>query len=203
MKSREDQLRAPGGHTRPGVILALACAAQFMVILDLVVVNVALPTMQRHLRLSSSDLQWVVITYGLTFGGFLLLGGRAADLLGRRNVLVAGLTMFTAGSLAAGLAGSLAPLLVARAVQGFGAAMAAPAALSILTGTFAEGPARNKALGIFGGAAGSAACLGLVVSGVLRRAEKTAASARPQEPEPEPHCVRHDVTTDLAVVRPE
>ena len=152
MTAREDQLRAPGGRTRPGVILALACAAQFMVILDLVVVNVALPTMQRDLRLSSSDLQWVVITYGLTFGGFLLLGGRAADLLGRRNVLVAGLTMFTAGSLAAGLAGSLAPLLAARAVQGFGAAMAAPAALSILTGTFAEGPARSKALGIFGGA---------------------------------------------------
>jgi hypothetical protein len=103
----------------------------------------------------------------LTFGGFLLLGGRAADLLGRRSVLVAGLTMFTAGSLAAGLAGSLIPLLVARAVQGLGAAMAAPAALSILTGTFAEGPARNKALGIFGGIAGSAACLGLVVSGII------------------------------------
>jgi EmrB/QacA subfamily drug resistance transporter len=149
------------------VILALASAAQFMVVLDLVVVNVALPTMQRDLRLSSSDLQWVVISYGLTFGGFLLLGGRAADLLGRRNVLVAGLTMFTAGSLAAGLAGSLAPLLAARAVQGLGAALAAPAALSVLTGTFAEGPARNKALGIFGGVAGSAACLGLVVSGIL------------------------------------
>jgi EmrB/QacA subfamily drug resistance transporter len=138
-----------------------------MVVLDLVVVNVALPTMQRDLRLSSSDLQWVVISYGLTFGGFLLLGGRAADLLGRRNVLAAGLAMFAVGSLAAGLAGSLAPLLVARAVQGLGAAMAAPAALSVLTGTFAEGPARNKALGIFGGVAGSAACLGLVVSGIL------------------------------------
>jgi MFS family permease len=149
------------------VILALVCAAQFMLLLDLVVVNVALPTMQKDLRLSPSDLQWVVIIYGLTFGGFLLLGGRAADLLGRRSVLVAGLTMFTAGSLAAGLAGSLIPLLVARAVQGLGAAMAAPAALSILTGTFAEGPARNKALGIFGGVAGSAACLGLVVSGAI------------------------------------
>ena len=167
MKPREGQLRAAAGRTRPGVILALACAAQFMLILDLVVVNVALPTMQRDLRLSSSDLQWVVISYGLTFGGFLLLGGRAADLLGRRNVLVAGLTMLTAGSLAASLAGSLAPLLAARAAQGFGAAMAAPAALSVLTGTFAEGPARNKALGIFGGVAGSAACLGLVVSGLL------------------------------------
>ena len=167
MKYREGPLRAAGGGTRPGVILALVCAAQFMLILDLVVVNVALPTMQKDLRLSPSDLPWIVIIYGLTFGGFLLLGGRAADLLGRRNVLVAGLTMFTAGSLGAGLAGSLAPLLVARAGQGLGAAMAAPAALSILTGTFAEGPARNKALGIFGGVAGSAACLGLVVSGVL------------------------------------
>jgi EmrB/QacA subfamily drug resistance transporter len=149
------------------MILALVCAAQFMLTLDLVVVNVALPTMQKDLRLSPPDLPWVVITYGLTFGGFLLLGGRAADLLGRRNVLVAGLAMFTAGSLAAGLAGSLIPLLAGRAVQGLGAAMAAPAALSVLTGTFAEGPVRNKALGIFGGIAGSAACLGLVVSGVL------------------------------------
>src|SRR3984893_14745258 len=143
MKAREDQLRAAGGRPRPGLIVAMMCAAQFMVILDLVVVNVALPTMQRDLRLSSSDLEWVVITYGLTFGGFLLLGGRAADLLGRRNILVAGLAVFTAGSLSAGLAGSLATLLVSRLVQGLGAAMAAPAALSILTGTFGEGPARN------------------------------------------------------------
>jgi EmrB/QacA subfamily drug resistance transporter len=167
MTFRDGHPQAPDGRTRPGGILAVVCAAQFMLILDLVVVNVALPTMQKDLRLSSSDLQWVVITYGLTFGGFLLLGGRAADLLGRRRVLFAGLAMFTAGSLAAGLAGSLVPLLAGRAVQGLGAAMAAPAALSVLTGTFAEGPARNKALGIFGGIAGSAACLGLVVSGVL------------------------------------
>jgi MFS family permease len=123
--------------------------------------------MQKDLRLGPSDLQWIVITYGLAVGGFLLLGGRAADLLGRRRMLVVGLTMLTVGSLAAGLAGSLFPLLAARAVQGLGAAMAAPAALSILTDTFAEGPARNKALGTFGGVAGSAACLGLVVSGVL------------------------------------
>ena len=138
-----------------------------MMILDLVVVNVALPTMQRALHLGSSDLQWVVITYGLTFGGFLLLGGRAADLLGRRNVLVAGLTVFTTGSLGAGVAGSLLPLLAARAMQGLGAAMVAPAALSILTGTFVQGSARNKALGIFGGVAGAGACLGSVVGGVL------------------------------------
>jgi EmrB/QacA subfamily drug resistance transporter len=167
MTFRDRHPQPPGGCTRPGGILALVCAAQFMLILDLVVVNVALPTMQKDLRLSPSDLPWVVITYGLTFGGFLLLGGRATDLLGRRRVLVAGLAMFTAGSLAAGLAGSLIPLLAGRAVQGLGAAMAAPAALSVLTGTFAEGSARNKALGIFGGVAGSAACLGLVVSGVL------------------------------------
>jgi MFS family permease len=138
-----------------------------MMILDLVVVNVALPTMQRVLHLGSSDLQWVVITYGLTFGGFLLLGGRAADLLGRRNVLAAGLAVFTTGSLGAGVAGSLLPLLAARAVQGLGAAMVVPAALSILTGTFAEGAARNRALGIFGGVAGAGACLGSVVGGIL------------------------------------
>ena len=138
-----------------------------MMILDLVVVNVALPTMQRVIHLGSSDLQWIVITYGLTFGGFLLLGGRAADLLGRRNVLVAGLMIFTAGSLGAGVAGSLVPLLAARAMQGLGAAMVVPAALSILAGTFAEGSARNKALGIFGGVAGAGACLGSVVGGIV------------------------------------
>jgi EmrB/QacA subfamily drug resistance transporter len=149
------------------MILALVCGAQFMMILDLVVVNVALPAMQRDLNLGSSNLQWIVITYGLTFGGFLLLGGRAADLLGRRNVLVAGLSIFTVGSLGAGVAGSLLPLLAARAMQGLGAAMVAPAALSILTGTFAEGSARNRALGIFGGVAGAGACLGSVVGGIL------------------------------------
>jgi EmrB/QacA subfamily drug resistance transporter len=138
-----------------------------MVVLDLVVVNVALPSIQRDLGLGQSDLQWVVIAYGLTLGGFLLLGGRAADLLGRRNVLVVGLILFTVASVGAGLAGSLAPLVASRAVQGLGAAMAAPAALAILTGTFTEGPTRNKALGVFGGVAGSAASAGLVLSGVL------------------------------------
>jgi EmrB/QacA subfamily drug resistance transporter len=165
--SPQHHLEARGRRTRPGVILALVSGAQFMMILDLVVVNVALPTMQRVLHLGSSDLQWIVITYGLTFGGFLLLGGRAADLLGRRTVLVGGLAVFTAGSLGAGLAGSLLPLLAARAMQGIGAAMVVPAALSTLTGTFAEGAARNKALGIFGGVAGAGACLGSVVGGIL------------------------------------
>jgi EmrB/QacA subfamily drug resistance transporter len=149
------------------VILALVCAAQFMVVLDLVIVDVALPSIQRDLGLGDADLQWIVITYGLTFGGFLLLGGRAADLLGRREVLVVGITMFTIASVGAGVAGSLVPLVVSRAVQGLGAAMAAPAALSVLTGTFAEGPARNRAIGVFGGVAGGAASIGLIVSGVL------------------------------------
>jgi MFS family permease len=138
-----------------------------MVVLDLVVVNVALPSIQADLGLSSSDLEWVVIAYGLTFGGLLLLGGRAADLVGRRTMLGAGLSAFTTASLGAGVSHSLVPLLACRAVQGLGAAMTAPAALSILTSTFAEGAPRNRALGVFGGVAGTAASGGLVVGGLL------------------------------------
>ena len=152
---------------RPGVILALVCAAQFMVILDFAVVNVALPSLQADLGVDQSDLQWVVITYGLTFGGFLLLGGRAADLVGRRRVLVAGLALFTAASLGAGLSNGLGSLVAFRAAQGLGAALAAPAALSILANTFAEGEERNKALGIFGAVGGSAAAFGVILSGAL------------------------------------
>ena len=152
---------------RKGAILALVCGAQFMVVLDLAVVNVALPSLRQDLGLDQSDLQWVVITYGLIFGGFLLLGGRAADLIGRRKVLVTGLTLFTVASLVAGLAGSLSQLVVSRAVQGFGAALAAPAALSILASTFAEGRERNRALGIFGAVGGSAASFGVIISGLL------------------------------------
>jgi MFS family permease len=129
------------------VILALVCAAQFMVILDFAVVNVALPSLQADLGVDQSDLQWVVITYGLTFGGFLLLGGRAADLLGRRRVLVAGLSLFTLASLGAGLSGGLGPLVAFRGVQGLGAALAAPAALSILASMFAEGRSATRRSG--------------------------------------------------------
>jgi EmrB/QacA subfamily drug resistance transporter len=150
-----------------GIILALVCGAQFMLILDLAIVNVAIPSMQVDLGLDQADLQWVVITYGITLGGFLLLGGRAADLFGRRRVLVAGLGLFAAASLGAGLAESLGQLVASRAVQGVGAAMAAPAALSILTGTFAEGSARNKALGIFGAVGGTAASIGVIAGGLL------------------------------------
>ncbi|HEV7761773.1 MAG TPA: MFS transporter, partial [Acidimicrobiales bacterium] len=157
----------PSRRLRPGAILALVCGAQFMVVLDIAIVNVALPSLQADIGVAQSDLQWVVITYGLTLGGFLLLGGRIADLFGRRNVLVAGLTLFTAASLAAGLSNALGPLVAARAVQGLGAAMAAPGALSILASTFAEGAERNKALGIFGAVGGSAASVGVIASGVL------------------------------------
>ena len=160
-------MSSAGRSVRPMVVLALVSAAQFMVILDLAVVNVAVPSIQADLGLGASDVQWVVITYGLTLGGFLLLGGRAADLVGRRRTLVAGLMLFAGASLVAGLAGSLGLLVASRAVQGVGAALASPAALSILTTTFAEGSARTKALGVFGAVSGSAASVGVIVSGTL------------------------------------
>ncbi|MEJ3749026.1 MFS transporter [Actinomycetes bacterium KLBMP 9797] len=152
---------------RPGIILALVCGAQFMITLDIAIVNVALPSVQADLGLDQSDLQWVVITYGLVLGGLLLLGGRAADLFGRRRVLLAGLGVFTVASLTAGLAGSFWQLVGSRAAQGLGAALMAPAALAIVVGTFAEGRARNKALGLLGAVSGSAASVGVVVSGLL------------------------------------
>jgi MFS family permease len=152
---------------RPGLILALVCAAQFIVILDLAIVNVALPSIQTDLNATSSSLQWVVIAYGLTLGGGLLLGGRIADLFGRRNSLAAGLLVFAVASLVAGVAGSLGVFITARAVQGIGGALALPAALSILTATFPEGPARNKALGVFGAMGGSAGSLGVIAGGAL------------------------------------
>ncbi len=152
---------------RPGVVLALVSGAQFMVILDLAIVNVAIPSIQADLGLDPSDLQWIAIAYGLVLGGFLLLGGRAADLLGRRLVLVAGMTLFAGASLAAGLANGFGQLVGSRATQGLGAAMAAPAALSIVTSTFPEGAARNKALGIFGAVGGMAASIGVIAGGLL------------------------------------
>ncbi len=152
---------------KPGVILALMCGAQFIITLDIAIVNVALPSIQRDLDLAANDLQWVVITYVLLLGGLLLLGGRAGDLLGRRRVLLAGLALFAGASLAAGLAGSFAQLVASRAAQGAGAALAAPAALAVLVATFPEGAARTKALGVLGAAGGSAASVGVVVSGAL------------------------------------
>ena len=154
-------------RTHPGVILGLACAAQFMVVLDIAIVNVALPSIQQDLDVGQSTLQWVVVAYGLLLGGFLLLGGRMADLLGRRRVLVVGMTIFSAASFVAGVAQSSAVLITARGLQGFGAALVAPAALSIVAVTFSEGPERNRALGIFGAIGGGAASVGVIASGLL------------------------------------
>ena len=148
---------------------ALLAVAYFMTIVDLTIVNVSLPTIGRDLHFSETSLQWVVTAYALTFGGFLLLGGRAADLLGRRRVLMVGLGLFTAASLACGLATGDGFLIGARAVQGVGAAIMLPAALSIVMNMFEEGAARNKALGIWGAIAASGATVGLITGGLLTR----------------------------------
>jgi EmrB/QacA subfamily drug resistance transporter len=147
--------------------LLLSCLAQFMVILDVSVVNVALPSVRAALHFSEQDLQWVVNAYTVTFAGFMLLGGRAADLLGRRRVFVSGLVLFGLASLAGGFAQDQGTLIAARAVQGLGGAVIAPASLSILTATFEEGSARNRAVGVWGamGAAGGSA--GVLLGGVL------------------------------------
>src|SRR5881392_3970490 len=147
--------------------LALIVTAQFMVILDVAVVNVALPSIKSDLNFSQTNLQWVISAYAIMFGGALLLGGRLADLLGRRRLFIAGLGLFTAASLLCGLAWSEASLIVFRAVQGLGGALMAPAALSLLVTTFAEGRDRNLALGIYGAASGSGAAAGVLLGGVL------------------------------------
>jgi EmrB/QacA subfamily drug resistance transporter len=147
--------------------LILACLAQFMVILDVSVVNVALPAIRNGLHFTEVDLQWVVNAYTVTFAGFLLLGGRAADLLGRRRVFVSGLALFGLASLAGGIADSQTVLIAARAIQGLGAAVIAPASLSILTTTFTEGPARNHAVGIWGAMGGAGGAAGVLLGGVL------------------------------------
>src|SRR5688572_9750877 len=147
--------------------LALLCVAQFVVVLDASIVNVALPTIGNSLTFSQDDLSWVVNAYVLTFGGFLLLGGRLADLLGRRRVFMGGLLLFAAASLAGGFAESEGALIAARAVQGLGAAILSPAALSIVTTTFRDGSERNKALGIWGAVAGSGGAVGVLLGGVL------------------------------------
>jgi EmrB/QacA subfamily drug resistance transporter len=156
-----------GASDKRWIALGLLCVAQFMVVLDSAIVNVALPTIGEKLDFSESGLPWVVNAYVLTFGGFLLLGGRLADLLGRRRVLLFGLGLFALASLAGGLATSSGQLIAARAVQGLGAAILSPAALSIVTTTFKDGAERNKALGIWGGVAGSGAAAGVLLGGVL------------------------------------
>src|SRR3954453_8797205 len=162
------QLMSPSTNDgRRWSALALIVTAQFMVILDVAIVNVALPSIKRDLGFSQESLQWVVSAYAIFFGGALLLGGRLADLLGRRRVFVAGLLLFAASSLLCGIAWSEASLIGFRAVQGLGGALLAPAALSLLMTTFAEGRDRNLALGIYGAASGSGAAVGVLLGGVL------------------------------------
>jgi EmrB/QacA subfamily drug resistance transporter len=148
---------------------SLLAVAFLMTVIDLAIVNVALPTIGRELHFPESDLQWVVTAYALTFGGFLLLGGRAADLLGRRRLFMAGLVIFTAASLACGLATSDTFLIIMRGLQGLGAAVVVPAALSIVMNMFAEGAERNKALGIWGGIGAAGATVGVLAGGLLTR----------------------------------
>src|SRR5919106_4775619 len=152
---------------RKWLALALLCGVQFMVVLDIALVNVALPSIQVDLGFSQENLQWVISAYALLFGGFLLLGGRVADLIGRRRVFVAGIVVFSAASLLSALAWSDTALIGARALQGFGAAMITPAALSILMVTFAEGRERNTALGAWGAVGAFGAVAGVLLGGVL------------------------------------
>ena len=162
--------RAPADlSTQRGKNLALMllAMAQFIVVIDASIVNVALPSIGAHLHFSRDDLSWVVNAYTLTFGGFLLLGGRLADLLGRRRMFMIGLVVFSLASLAGGLAQSEAWLIAARALQGLGAAIVSPAALSIITTTFAEGSERNRALGIWGAVAGAGGAAGVLLGGIL------------------------------------
>ena len=155
---------------RRWIALAVIVTAQFMVVLDVAIVNVALPTIQTDLHFSQENLQWVVTAYSILFGGVLLLGGRMADLIGRRRLFMAGLALFTASSLLDGLAWSEGSLIAFRALQGLGAALVSPAALSILMTTFAEGRERNLALGIWGAVSGSGGAAGVLLGGALTSA---------------------------------
>src|SRR4051812_6200873 len=159
--------RSPQVRASANAVLAVVAVVQFMVVLDASVVNVALPSIQRDVGFSEQSLSWVLNAYTLLFGGFLLLGGRAADRLGRRRVFMAGMALFTGASLACGLSQSEAPLLVARALQGLGGALVSPAALSIILTTFAEGSERNRALAVWGAISGAGGAVGLLLGGAI------------------------------------
>ena len=163
------QPEAPPQYTPRGKNLALLLLAmtQFVIVIDASIVNVALPSIGAHLHFARADLSWVVNAYTLTFGGFLLLGGRMADLLGRRRMFMLGLVLFSLASFAGGIAQSEGWLIAARAVQGLGAAVVSPAALSIITTTFADGAERNRALGIWGAVAGAGGAAGVLLGGIL------------------------------------
>src|SRR5437763_10593724 len=153
--------------TNPWVVLVIICLAQFMVVLDATIVNVALPHIQKALGFTNSSLQWIITAYTLVFAGFLLLGGRAGDLLGRKRLFLIGLVVFTAASLLDGIATSSGELIGFRALQGLGAALISPAALSIISTTFAEGKERARALGVWAAIAIGGSAVGLVLGGAL------------------------------------
>src|SRR6266513_3125876 len=163
-------IRPTAAQVNPMAVLTVVAVAQFMVILDASVVNVALPTIKGDLGFSEQNLSWILNAYTLVFGGFLLLAGRAADRLGRRRLFIAGISLFSAASLICGLSQSAGMLLVARAAQGLGGAMVSPAALSIILATFAEGTKRNRALAIWGAIASSGGAVGLLLGGAIIQA---------------------------------
>ena len=160
-------LAGAGRARHRGLALGLILLAQLLVVIDVSIVTLALPAIQRGLGFSPAGLQWVISAYALAFGGFLLLGGRLADLLGRRRILIAGAGLFTVASLACGLAGSPGMLMAARAVEGLGAAMMAPAAMSLILAIFPEGAERNKALGALGAVSGAGGAIGVLAGGML------------------------------------
>jgi MFS family permease len=162
-----DLLDRPKPAVHAGAALALLCVAQLMLVLDFSIVNVALPSIEKELGFSKSGLQWVISAYALTFGGFLMLGGRGADLFGRRRVFMAGLALFSAASLLGGFARAPWMLVAARALQGVGGAIVSPAALSLLTTTFPEGPERNRAMGWFGTMSTVGFAVGMMLGGLL------------------------------------
>ena len=164
MSTRTTALDTPRAKNLALILLAMT---QFVIVIDAAIVNVALPSIGFHLHFARTDLSWVVNAYTLTFGGFLLLGGRLADLLGRRRMFMLGLVLFSIASLAGGLAQSEGWLIAARAVQGLGGAIVSPAALSIITTTFSEGAERNRALGIWGAVAGAGGAAGVLLGGIL------------------------------------
>src|SRR5438552_15157105 len=158
---------APRRRVSPAVALMVIAGAQLMVVLDVTIVNVALPHIQAGLGFSRTGLAWVIDAYTLAFGGLLLLGGRAGDILGRRRMFMIGVLLFAGASLVGGFATSTAWLIAARAVQGVGAAIAAPTALALITTTFPEGSERNRAFGIWAAVAGAGGAIGLILGGVL------------------------------------
>jgi EmrB/QacA subfamily drug resistance transporter len=159
--------RSEHSHFNPWLALVVVCLGQFMVVLDATIVNVALPAIKSDLHISAANLQWIVNAYTLMFGGFLLLGGRAADLFGRRNLFLAGVVVFSTASLVNGLASSEEMLIGARAAQGLGAALMSPAALAVITTTFSEGAERTKALSIWAAIASGGSAVGLLLGGIL------------------------------------